>query len=106
MGCGDCMEQIQFIGLNELEKVDQDMVQTLATEYYEKIKRSLHNETSLVIHIKPAAKEGHRHRYEVSVRVAAPTRTFESSAEDWDLAAVIHKTLKELLSQIEHAFHT
>jgi ribosome-associated translation inhibitor RaiA len=99
------MEPIQFIGLNALEDVDQQMVQTLTTEYYDKIQRELKNLTSLVIHIKTAAKEGHRHRYEVTVRAIAPTRVFESSSEDWDLATSLHKTFKDLEREIQHAFH-
>ncbi|MFC1741315.1 hypothetical protein ACFL3V_02160 [Nanoarchaeota archaeon] len=99
------MEAIQFIGLNELEQTDQDMVNTITTEYYGKIQRALKNITSLVIHIKPHAKEGHRHRYEVHVRAVAPTRIFESKTEDWDLAVSMHKVFKDLESEIGHAFH-
>jgi hypothetical protein len=103
------MEPIQFIGLNELEDVDQQMVQTLTTEYYGKIQRELRNVTSLVIHIKPHAKEGHRHRYEITIRAVAPTRIFESSkggqTTDWDLAAALHKAFKDVIKQIQHAFH-
>jgi len=102
------MEPIQFIGLNELEEVDQEMVQTLATEYYDKIQRELKNVTSLVIHIKSSAKEGHRHRYEVTVRAEAPTKIFESSkgkqTTDWDLASALHHAFKSVVTQIQHAF--
>jgi imidazoleglycerol phosphate dehydratase HisB len=103
------MEPIQFIGLNELEKVDQDMVQTLATEYYDKIQRALKNLTSLVIHIKTLEKEGHRHRYEIHVKAVAPTRIFDSSKgksnTDWDLASALHHAFKSIEHEIEHAFH-
>jgi protein-tyrosine phosphatase len=103
------MEPIQFIGLNELDEVDQDMVQTLTTEYYDKIQRELKNLTSLVVHIKSAEKEGHRHRYDVTVRAEAPTRIFESSkspqAACWDLASALHNAFKNLEREITHAFH-
>ena len=103
------MEPIRFIGLNELEQVDQDMVQTLSTEYYAKIQRELKNITSLVIHIKTHKKEGHRHQYEVTVKAVAPTRIFESSkgpeAVQWDLASALHNSFKNLERQIQHAFH-
>jgi len=103
------MEKIQFIGMDELEDVDKDMVQTITSEYYDKIQRALKNETSLVVHIKTAEKEGHRHRYEVTVRAEAPTRMFESSKgrtnTDWDLAAALHNAFKNLEREIQHAFH-
>jgi hypothetical protein len=103
------MEPIQFIGLNKLEKVDQDMVQKLATEYYGKIQRELKNLTSLVIHIKDYGKGGHRQKYSVHIRAVAPTRIFESAkgkqAADWDLASSLHGAFKNLERQIQHAFH-
>ena len=103
------MEPIQFIGLNELEKVDQDMVQTITTEYYDKIQRALKNLTSLVIHIKPYKKEGHRHKYSIHIRAVAPTRIFESSKSPetatWDLASALHNAFKNLEREIQHAFH-
>ena len=100
------MEPIQFIGLNELEKVDQDMVKTLVNQYYPKIQRSLKNVTSLVIHIKTYKKEGHRHKYSLHLRAIAPTKIFESSkAADWDLASSIHKSFKDILREIEHTYH-
>ncbi len=98
------MEEIKFVGLKELEDVDQTMVNTIVSEYYDKIKRSLHNETTLVVHIKSAANEGHRHRYDVKLRAQAPTKIFEANSEEWDLASAIHGTCKDLLKQIEHAF--
>ncbi|MBW2997585.1 hypothetical protein KY349_04560 [Candidatus Woesearchaeota archaeon] len=103
------MEPIQFIGLNELEDVDQQMVQTLATQYYDKIQRALKNLTSLVIHIKRYEKEGHRQKYSIHVRVIAPTKVFESSkspeAATWDLASALHNAFKNLVRQIQHEFH-
>lgn len=99
------MEQIQFKGLKELEDVDQEMVKKLAEEYYGKIKRELHNELTLVIHIKTSSKEGHRHRYEVKVRAECPSKIFESHAEEWDLATGIHGPLKDLKTQVQHTFH-
>lgn len=102
------MEKIQFIGLKELEKVDQEMVRTLAAEYYGKIQRELKNITSLVVHLKRQKEEGHRHRFEVTVRAVAPTRVFEShkspEAAKWDLASAMHNAFKGLERQIQHAF--
>ena len=103
------MEPIQFIGLNELEDVDQDMVQTLTSEYYDKIQQELKNVTSLVVHIKALEKGGHRNRYEITVRAEAPTRIFESNkgpeAASWDLASALHNAFKNLEREITHAFH-
>ncbi|MBW2972429.1 HPF/RaiA family ribosome-associated protein [Candidatus Woesearchaeota archaeon] len=104
------MNPIEFKGLKELDDVDQRMAQTLAKEYYGKIQRELRNITSLVVHIKTDAKEGHRHRYEVTVRAVAPTRIFESrhgkEKEGWDLASALHGAFKNLEREIQHHFHS
>ena len=99
-------EIIQFIGLNELEGPEQDRVNALATEHYEKIKRLLNNATSLVIHIKPYNKSGHSSKYSIHVRALAPTKTFEADKTDWDLARAMHKVFKALEKEIEHEFHS
>ena len=53
-------EQIQFVGVSKLPPEEQQIVNDLATEYYEKIKRSVKNLTSLVVHIKEYSKTGNR----------------------------------------------
>lgn len=102
------MEAIQFIGLNDLDKVDQAMVNKLATEYYDKFKRMLKNESSLRIHIKSYGKGGARDKYSVHVMLIAPTQTFESSkanqAAEFDLASCMHESFKNLERQLEHHF--
>ncbi|NQU78685.1 hypothetical protein HQ545_02860 [Candidatus Woesearchaeota archaeon] len=103
------MESIQFNGLSELDPVDQEMVKTITKEYYDKIQQALKNMTSLVVHIKTHKKEGHRHKYEIMIRALAPTRIFESckgdEASNWDLASALHGALKNIQSEIQHAFH-
>ncbi len=100
------MHNIRFIELDKLEKVEQDMVKTLAQEYYGKIQRLLNNETTLVVHIKLSTKGGNRQRYEITVRAEAPTRMFESHTDEWDLSVGLHKTFKAIEHEISHAFKT
>ena len=98
-------EQIQFIGVNELNEEEQAVVNTLSTEYYDKIKRSLKNLTSMVVHIKLYKKEGSQKKYSIHVRVIAPTKMIESDkAADWDLARTLHKAFKNIEREIEHIF--
>ncbi|HII71406.1 TPA: hypothetical protein HA265_01485 [Candidatus Woesearchaeota archaeon] len=103
------MEEIQFVGLKELEDVDQKMVQTLCTEYYDKVKRMLHNDVGMKIHIKTLKKQGARHLYEVQIQANSPTIKFDSSKHSqqaqWDLASSIHESFKNLMKEIEHHFH-
>ena len=98
-------EHIQYIGLNELDPVEQEMVKKLVDEYSYKVKRLLHNITSIVLHIKCHSKGGKRERIEISLRAIAPTRIFEvGKTEDWDLARAVHKAFKDLISEVEKAY--
>ncbi|MBI4739741.1 hypothetical protein HY772_09480 [Candidatus Woesearchaeota archaeon] len=98
-------EIIQFVGLSDLDLVDQEMVRKIIFEQYPKVKRRLHNLTSLVVHIKSYGKGGARPKYSFHMRAIAPTRMFESSkAVAWDLATSVHKAFDDLNNQIEHVF--
>lgn len=97
------MEPIQFIGVKELDNVQQTIVNKLSTEYYDKIQRELKNLTSIVVHVKAYEKEGKKSKFSIHLRAIAPTKIFESTkAADWDLARALHKAFKDLERQILH----
>lgn len=97
-------DMVQFIGLKDLEQVEQDMVNTISAEYFEKIKRGLKNLVKLVVHIKKVNKGGKQSHFWVKVRAEAPTAIIESEQDDWDLARVLHKVYKNIERQIDHKF--
>ncbi len=99
-------EIIQFIGLNDLEMPEQALVNKLATSYHEKIRRQLSNMTSLVVHIKIHKKTGTHHKYSLHARALAPSKMFESTATDWDLAKALHKVFIEMEREIQHKLKT
>ena len=96
-------EIIQFIGVNELSEAEQNVVNNLSAEYYEKIKRSLKNLTSMAVHVKTHNDEGGQKRYELHIRAMSPSHVFESKKDsDWDLARALHKSFKNIEREIEH----
>ncbi|MBW2969741.1 hypothetical protein KY319_01330 [Candidatus Woesearchaeota archaeon] len=100
-------EVIKFVGVSQLPAEEQATVQTLTTEYYEKIKRKLHNIVNMTVHVKCYQKEGDRRKYSMHVKVAAPTQIFDSSnADDWELPRALHKSFTDILHQIQHKMHT
>ncbi|MBW2964734.1 hypothetical protein KY363_04705 [Candidatus Woesearchaeota archaeon] len=100
------MEQVQYIGLKDLEHVDQLVVEKIVAEYFPRIKRKLHNETSLVVHLKSYSKGGHRPKYSIHIRAIAPTRSFETNkTHEWDVSNSMHHAFDDLMRQIEHGFH-
>ncbi len=100
-------EVIQFVGVSDLPAEEQEVVQRLTTEHYEKIKRKLHNLTNMTVHVKCYQKEGNRKKYSMHVKVVAPTQIFDSSnADDWELPRALHKAFTDIKHQIEHKMHT
>ena len=100
-------EVIQFIDVKELPTTEQAVLHDLSTEYYEKIRRSIKNLTSLVVHLKEYKKDGNRHKYVIHLRAISPSHTFTSTkAADWDLARTTHKAFDDVLTQIQHKLHS
>lgn len=100
------MEIIQFIGADALDDFDKDKLNKLSTEYYDKIKKKLHNVTSLKVHVKEYSKGGSKEKFSVHINAIAPTRIFEATASDWDFARTLHMAFGSIQKQIEHAFHS
>ena len=101
------MENIQFIGYDDLDDQEKVVLNKLATEYHEKIQRFFLNEDlNLVVQIKKLKKDGDKHKYSLHIRVNAPASVAQSSkAADWDLARALHKAFKDLERSIEHKVH-
>ena len=101
------MEPIQIIGIDEIEdEIEKGTINKLANEYYEKIQRSLKNITSITLHIKAHTKGGKAKKWDMRVKVIAPTKIFEAQESDWDLARSLHRVFKNVEREIQHKLHT
>ncbi len=101
------MEQIQYVGVHDLDAEKKKVLDKLSTEYHAKIKRSLKNITSLIIHVKVHEKGGKAVKFSVHMKAVAPTTIITSTkASDWDFARTLHKAFKDLENQIEKRFKT
>ena len=79
---------IQFVGVSDLDAMEQDTVQVLSREYYDKIKRQLQNIVNISVHVKRYELEGKRNKYSIHVKVAAPTQIFAADkAHSWSATA-------------------
>ena len=100
-------EIIQFVGVSDLDPMEQDTVQTLTTENYPKIKRALKNITSLKVHVKTYKKEGEQKKFSLHVQAIYPGGTIESNkAHDFELPRAIHKAFNDIKEQINHKLKT
>jgi len=98
-------ENIQLIGIKELSPEEQDVVQSLTTEYFAKIKREINNVTDLAVHVKTAGDK--RKRYTLMVRAIFPGFVIESKdSDDYELPKAVHRSFEEILSQIHHRLRT
>ena len=89
-------EVIKYTGMDELNPDQKRLLDKISTEYYQKIKQQLQNETSLSVHLKCYNKGG-KCKYSIHAKVIAPTRIFVSTkAIDWDFCKSLHMAFKDL----------
>ena len=101
------MENIQIIGIKELDEMELEAVNRIASKGYEKIKRELKNDVSIAVHVKGHPKHGEKKKYGIHVKVIAPTRMFNSTKSvDWNLETALHGAFDDVVKMIRHAFHT
>jgi hypothetical protein len=95
-------ETIQFVGLSELEQLEQDKINSLVTKYLEKIRRLIYNISLIHIHIKQYKKKETNSKYVLVVKVSIPKKTFEAEKSDWDLPKATHLCFEALINEIQH----
>ncbi|MBN1644892.1 hypothetical protein JW851_02540 [Candidatus Woesearchaeota archaeon] len=97
---------LQFVGLKTLEPMEQELVQRISTENFEKIRRMLKNITKVKVQIKTYEKQGKRKKYSIHLQARAPGGPLDvDRAQDFDLARAIHKGFADLKGLIEHRMH-
>jgi hypothetical protein len=103
-------EVLQFIGVSELDPEEQETVNRLSTEYFEKVKRDVKNLTNVTVHVKVYGAEEENKRakkYALHVKVYCPSQQFEScKSHGFELAKALHQAFDDVRTQIRHAFHT
>ncbi|GEM_PF-1016152 len=96
---------LQFVGVKDLTIEEQELINDLSTKEFEKVKQSLKNTISMIIHVKNHGKKGAKNKYALHIRVIAPTGIIEScKSHDWDLARALRKSFEDIKNQIEHKF--
>lgn len=93
---------IKYIGLNDLNDIEQSTVKSVIENNYEKIHRLTKNITNLTVHVKIYEKRESAKKYSVHLRAEAPTKIYTSNHADWDLPRVLHKCINSILTEIEH----
>src|SRR3989338_2803932 len=101
-------EIIQYVGLHELDDKEKETLNKLVTEYHPKVKRLLHNNTSLTVHIKKfknnSKNEKKQHKYNITVKTIAPTKPFRAASNDWNLNTAIHDAFMNLEKELERVY--
>jgi|SRR3989339_51993 len=90
-------------GTENLDANDKLILERLTKEYSDKIIRHLGKDAELFdIHLKCHQKEGNTKRYSIEIKFISGKHRFETNADEWKLSDAIHKTMKKLMSEIEH----
>ncbi len=99
-------DMLQFVGMKDLEPMEQELVQRISTENFEKIKRMMKNITKVKVQIKTHKRDGKRKKYSIHLQARAPGGPLDvDRAQDFDLARAIHKGFSDLKGRIEHRMH-
>lgn len=97
-------------GFESLKEEEKAEVNRILEASYEKIKRKTRTDFILKVVLKVYSKPGEdgkdkRKKYSVQASISGSVRSFDASADDWDLNKTLHKVLIKLENEVEHAFH-
>ena len=95
-------ENLEIVGLSELNVLEKAQVSILLAKYKGKIKRMIDDITSIKIHLKKYKKSGHTSKYSLHVKVFTPKKTFEVEKADWNITKSLRKSFEALVNEIEH----
>ncbi|MBD3361671.1 hypothetical protein GF358_02660 [Candidatus Woesearchaeota archaeon] len=99
-------DMIQFVGIKKLDPMDQELINRISTENFEKIKRKLKNIVKLRVHIKTYEHEGKQKKYSIHLQAAAPAGILNVDKEaGFDLARTLNKAFENMRQVIEHTYH-
>jgi len=110
-------ENIQYIGIDELDEMETSEFKDLAAKYYSDFARTLKNNVLMLVHIKTHRKTDKKEvvkelvknkksiHYSIHVRVQIPSATFEASENGYENPVFILKnTFKKIDKEIEKRF--
>ena len=102
-------KNVQFVGLDILDKADQKRVKDILYKDYITLERELKKINGLRVHFKTYEKGG-RKKYSVQLFIDAQTKPIAVnkiySPAQWDPVAIVHKLLDKARSQITKKYRT
>jgi len=100
---------VQFIGLNILDKDDQERIKDLFYKHAIEIEREIKTINNIRVHFKEYEKGG-RKKYSIQMLIDSPTRAITVnhmySPVQWDPIGIIHKLIDKAKRQIDHKLKT
>lgn len=100
-------QNVFFVGLNELDPMDQAKVKDIIYKEFEQLARELKTIESLKIHFK-RYKKGVNDKWAVEMTINAHTHPIVVShireAARWDVVACIHQLMENARKEIMHKF--
>ena len=95
-------ENLEIVGLSELNVFEKAQVSLLLSKYKIKIRRLLDDISNIKIHLKKYKKAGHTSKYSLHIKIFTPKKTFEVEKVDWNITKSLRKSFEALVNEIEH----
>ena len=104
------MANIQLKGVESFTENERKEIDEMLKVSYEKLKRVVKSEFLLKVVVKEYSKnpenKDKRKKYSIQAQISGSVRSFEASANDWDLRKTLHMVTEKLSHEVEHAFHS
>lgn len=97
-------DNIKVLGLDDFDPVEEKRIIELASEYYDKVKRS--KAALLVLHGKKHEHDGGKSKYSFHARLEGVGALVEVRDDDWDLSRALHRTLRKLENAVQKKYKT
>ena len=101
------MQQIKYIGLNDLDQEDKIILKTIVEKEFPKVERFANKVENFEVRIRIMKKES-RKRFILNLDLKADNKVFRigtkdtEKAGDWDLAKLTYKSMESLRNEVEH----
>ena len=97
------MVQYKILGLEDFDKKEVEVIDSLSKNYVNKIGRKF-SKASFIIQAKKYEKEGKGHHYSFHVKVENPSVLVGVKEDEWDLKKCLHEVFDKLSFRLQHKY--
>lgn len=93
---------IQYIGLRDLEPLEQDIVKRISEQCSPRLLREAHNDIDITVHVKTHNKGGSRSKYSVHLKLVYANNVLDiDKVADWELPRAVADAFEAMHQKIK-----